>query len=117
MVAAHDDLHAPRQLDDDEKRAVLTAGRRAGSLAAFAELIGMNPKTVWRAVYAWNRHRHQTLDTLLDATPLFNRAYDLGYAEASAEAEARQKRLERENAELRRLVKGIRASLSRHPEA
>ena len=84
MVAAHDNLHAPRQLDDDEKRAVLTAGRRAGSLAAFAELIGMNPKTVWRAVYAWNRHRHQTLDTLLYATPLFNRAYDLGYAEARA---------------------------------
>ena len=117
MVAVHDELNAPRQLDDDEKRDVLTAGRRAGSLAAFAELIGMNPKTVWRAVYAWNRHRHQTLDTLLYATPLFNRAYDLGYAEARFEAEARHKRLERENAELRRLVKGIRAPLTRLPEA
>jgi hypothetical protein len=117
MIAAHDELKAPRPLDDDEKQEVLTAGRRAGSLAAFAELIGMNPKTVWRALYAWNRHRHQTLDTLLYATPLFNRAYDLGYAEARAEAEARQKRLERENAELRRVLKNIRASLGRQPEA
>lgn len=117
MALAHDEQYTPRPLADDEKDAVLQAGRRAGSLAAFAEVIGMNPKTVWRAIYGWNRHRPSTLDALLYATPLFNRAYELGHAEATAGAEEQRKRLERENAELRRLVRTIRASLNRHPDA
>jgi hypothetical protein len=113
MALAYRELDAPRPLDDDEKRSIMTAGRRAGSLAAFAELIGMHPKTVWRALHGRNRHRSATLEALLSATPLFNRAYELGAAAGRAEAEEQRARLERENAHLRRLVDGIQATLDR----